>query len=88
MKFSYLKVIEKKWHVESEYKSKSSVITTVVHIVANNAVNLQKNEKLSPATWWSPFITKEEVERIENDTKDKQILFHRYRLGFFHSNSI
>lgn len=45
-------------------------------------VNLQKNEHLSPATWWSPYITKEEVERIENDTNDKHILFHRYRLGF------
>lgn len=33
----YLKVIKNKWPVESEYKSKSSAITTVVHIVANNS---------------------------------------------------
>lgn len=39
------KVIERKWHVEMDFKSRSSVITTLVHIVPDNNVNQQKEKK-------------------------------------------
>lgn len=44
---SYLK----KWKVEVNYKSSTSVITTTVHIVPDDKQQLQGSPELSPKHW-------------------------------------
>lgn len=54
-----MKLIERKWHVETNCNSRSGIITTLVHIVPDDNVNLQKDENFSPASSWSPCISEE-----------------------------
>lgn len=74
---SELKIIERQWHVETDYKSRSSVIT-LVHIVPDKNFYLQKDKNLSPASWWSPCISEEEIEAIINDLTIKHSQFSQY----------
>ncbi|XP_062603684.1 uncharacterized protein LOC134265484 [Saccostrea cucullata] len=49
--FDNNQVLEKKWKVEVNYKSSSSVITTTVHIVPDDTQQLQERPELSPKEW-------------------------------------
>ncbi|XP_065941735.1 uncharacterized protein [Magallana gigas] len=75
-------VIERKWHVEADYKSKSSVITTRVNIVPDMQSDFQREDNFSPAVWWSPQVSTKEVNSIITDIRMKHDEFNRYRDTF------
>ncbi|KAJ8310200.1 hypothetical protein KUTeg_012065 [Tegillarca granosa] len=55
-------VLERKWRVKYNFKSSTSVLTTVVHIIPDLTRNLQMEDKLSPRHWLSiKMITKEQL---------------------------
>ncbi|KAJ8322266.1 LOW QUALITY PROTEIN: hypothetical protein KUTeg_000737 [Tegillarca granosa] len=60
--FDNNQVLERKWRVKYNFKSSTSVLTTVVHIIPDLTRNLQMEDKLSPRHWLSiKMITKEQL---------------------------
>ncbi|XP_071166182.1 uncharacterized protein [Mytilus edulis] len=44
-------VLQRKWRVQTDFKSTSSVITTIVHIIPDKTASLQHKTELSPRQW-------------------------------------